>query len=393
MLLSLRELEAAKRVALGSGDREAVALFARLTSTRARPNLATGLGLQLAGPDWESLLHWNRSLHWQLPPEVNEPANTWPTATFSAAALVPIWHEPTGGSFWGDRALAWSADSQFFAAALRDQGLARGQIGPEGIRLERWQLPANTLCTRFLPASHALVAGLAGGEVSLIEKNGDLGPVASLRLPISVWSISFSPEGDRVAVAGGFPNPGTLLKVSSWQASHTGAQLEELREPGGSCYPIAVWSPDGRRLCWSRLWPYEQPNRFGFHGHPAFEAQADHISSLVFTADGRFLITASYDQTVVVRDGEEGQILGSPERFADRVFGATVHPQAALVAVGEGDRLHLLRLDPGEAPRFSRLSEQTMAKEVRSLAFSPDGRHLLVMTLHSLHLFRVELEP
>ena len=76
-----------------------------------------------------------------------------------------------------------------------------------------------------------------------------------------------------------------------------------------------------------------------------------------------------------------------------RQSGAAVHPQAALVAVGEGNRLHVLRLDPGEPPRFSRLSEQTMGEGVRSLAFSPDGRHLLVMTEIRLHLFRVELEP
>ena len=390
LLVNLGELEEAKRVALGSGDRQAVALFARLTSTRARPDLATGLGLAESG--WESLLQWNRSLCRQLPPKVDEPTNAWPTTTFSAAALVPIWQEQTGDSWWGDRALAWSADSQFFAAALDTKGLARGRIGPEGIRLERWRLPNRTRCTRFLPASHAVLAGLWGGEVSLVEENGDVVPVASLHQPDCGWSITFAPDGDRVAVAAGYPSPGALLKVSSWQAGQAGAQLEELREPEGDCFPLTAWSPDGRHLCWSPG-PFEQPNRLGFLGQPAFEAHADRITSLAFTADGRFLITASVDRTVDVRDGETGQSLATPERFDAWVYGATVHPQAALVAVGEEDRLHLLRLDPGEPPRISRLSEQKMNKGVESLAFSPDGRHLLVMTEGHLHLFRVDLEP
>ena len=291
---------------------------------------------------------------------------------------------------WGDRALAWSADSQLFAAALDTKGLARGRVGPEGIRLERWHLPARTRCTKFLPASHDVLAGLWGGEVSLVEENGAVVPVASLQQPDSVWSITFAPEGDRVAVAG-WTNPGALLKVSTWQAGQAGAQLEELREPDGNCAPLVAWSPDGRRLCWSP--GPAGPNRLGFLGQSAFEAHADDITSLAFTADGRFLITASYDRTVVVRDGEKGQSLAPPERFADLVYGATVHPQAALVAVGEGNRLHLLRLDPGEPPRFSRLSEQTMDEGVQSLAFSPNGQHLLVMTWNHLHLVRVELEP
>ena len=142
-----------------------------------------------------------------------------------------------------------------------------------------------------------------------------------------------------------------------------------------------------------------QPNWLGFLGQPAFEAHADRIHNLAFTADGRFLITTSEDRTVVVRDGDTGNSLAPPERFADWVHGAAVHPHATLVAVGEGKRLHLLRLHAGEAPRLSRLSEQTLNEWVKSLAFSPNGRYLLMMTgefdLHSghLHLFRVELEP
>lgn len=381
--LGLSEVEEAIRVTSSSGDREAAAGLARLASARGRADLATSWLLQLG------FAPWNRSLRWLYPLPVAEVPKIWPSVAFSEVTLAQIWAVETGNSTWGDRALDWSGDGTIFAAAL-DASLVRGHMGPDGVHLKNWRVRA--LCCRFLPESHAVLAGLESGEVSLFGKDGWIQQVEGVRMPGRVLNIEFAPEGDRVAVAAQ-TIPGSLLKISTWREDLVEAQLDEHMEFEELCYPATAWSPNGRQLCWSPG-PEEEPNRLFLSGQPPVEAHREAIGCLEFTADGRFLISGSCDRTVVIRDGVTGQALAPPEQFDNHVHGATVHSQAALLAVGDGNRLHLLRVHPGEAPRLSRLSELPVdGSAVTSLAFSPDGRHLLVMTEEQLHLFRVDLKP
>ena len=250
-------------------------------------------------------------------------------------------------------------------------------------------MPRWANCVRFLPGRHDFLAGLGGGEVRLLRQDGSQESLPGLHMPNRVWSIAFAPGGDRLAIAA-ITDPGAVAKVWAWQGEAAGNGIAVLREEQGDCYPLVAFSPaPGNGLAFSRG-PYGT-NRLQLGPEPPFEAHADWINSLSFTTDGRFLITGSVDKTVVVRDGRTGRNLGTPQRFEGWVYGAAAHPRAPLLAVGE-NRFHLFRLHLDDGMRFEKLAEQNLY--VTSLAFSPDGRHLLVLALPPrLHLFRVELDP
>ena len=114
------------------------------------------------------------------------------------------------------------------------------------------------------------------------------------------------------------------------------------------------------------------------------------LRSLTYTPDDLYLLTASDDGTVVLRDAAAGEPLAPPLRFDGDARAVVVHPAAALVAVGAGLALHLYRLDP--APRLDPVGELRFVYSVMSVAFSPDGRYLLALTYDArLHLLSVHL--
>jgi len=115
------------------------------------------------------------------------------------------------------------------------------------------------------------------------------------------------------------------------------------------------------------------------------------LGSLTYTPDGRYLLTASNDDTVVLRDATGGEPLAPPLRFGRDANAVVVHPAAALVAVGSDDgAVHLYRLGPG--PRLDPVGERRFGYWVASVAFSPDGRYLLALTSdRRLHLLTLHL--
>ena len=400
-LLGLGELEGALRRAFAlpeGGERlEALRTLARLAASHGRFDVASPIlpqyvdGCTEAHEEQERFAPWNNSLRWKglygrsLAP-------VWPKIAFRDVALVSMWVEGIESSWWGDRALDWSTDSTRFAVVFSDR-LGIGQVDGSGI--VRLSQPEITICVKFVPGSFTVLTGDSLGHIRRVDQDGSAF-IEKIRTPYQVWSISFSPLGNRVAVSSYLGNSGARLRIHKWASGSPGEKLEDVEECGSNCSPLCVWSPEGRGLAWSSG-PYYETNRLTILDnegrHRALDAHESSITSLSFTLDGGLLISASRDQTVVIRDRQDGHPLSPPERFENSVYGSSVHPQAALLAVGEGSCLHLLRLRIGDPPRLTRLSEHPMDENVRSLAFSPDGRHLLVMTRSHLHLFRVDLKP
>ena len=106
------------------------------------------------------------------------------------------------------------------------------------------------------------------------------------------------------------------------------------------------------------------------------------VSSVVFTTDSKYLITGSADGTVVVRDAGTGDARHFVE-FPAGVADLAVSPEGKLLAIGLFDGSVEL-WDTSLSTRS--LQKQFNSSYTYSVAFSPDGRWLVVGTLQTLFI-------
>jgi len=265
------------------------------------------------------------------------------------------------------------------SSAALAAGVTLGRFGTPGVR--HVATPSECTCVAFLPGRRSVFAGPSDGRVVRVEPGGSVVEVEGLRMPGSVYSLAFSPGGDRLAV-GCRTGPGAVLRVWEWRGTGPEAPGVEDRVPEGDyCFPPCAFSPDGRSLAWSPA-PWGPSDLVLLDSGRRRVVPAAHgstLRSLTYTPDGSYLLTASDDNTVVLRDAAGGEPLAPPLRFGDLVHSVVVHPAAALVAVGSNDgAVHPFRLGPG--PRLDPVGERRVDRFLFSVAFSPDGRYLLALT-------------
>lgn len=199
--------------------------------------------------------------------------------------------------------IAVSPDGKMIASGGLDRSLRLWDAGTGApIREARTGHGDAILHVTFSPDSRTVATASRDGTVGLWNvASGAL--VRSLAGHTDyVHDVAFSPDGRLLATAG---NDGT---VRLWDAT-TGAPGGELTGYSQGVYSVA-FSPDGRRLATGSgdgnfdVWMWDlttkQPIATDVGG------QNNSISGLAFTADGTRLLSASLDQTIVVRDGYTG---------------------------------------------------------------------------------------
>ncbi|MGE0421156.1 MAG: WD40 repeat domain-containing protein [Reyranellaceae bacterium] len=228
-----------------------------------------------------------------------------------------------------------------------------------------------------------------------------------------VHAAVFSPDGKRVLT-------GSQDSTARLWDTETGRELAVLRHPGGIGVAVA-FSPDGRRVATAsggtdiRLWDATNGAELA-HGKSAIDG-GTYVTSLVFSADGRQILTASSNGTASVWDAATGRewlildehdqwlmgavfspddkrILTVSQDTTARVWDAATSrelavlkghtswiwsgrfsPDGRLIATASGDGTARL----WDAVTFKELAVLPGADEdeIRSAAFSPDGRRLL----------------
>ena len=136
-----------------------------------------------------------------------------------------------------------------------------------------------------------------------------------------------------------------------------------------------IFSPDGRRVLTAsvektaRLWETDSGKLLA-----TFQDHIDAVFSAVFSPDGRRVLTASADKTARLWGADSGKLLATFQGHTDAVFSAVFSPDGRWVLTASADNTaRLWEVDTGKF--LTTFQGHTDA--VSSAVFSPDGRQVL----------------
>jgi WD40 repeat protein len=186
--------------------------------------------------------------------------------------------------------------------------------------------------------------------------------------PSTVGGLAFLPKGFRLAVAHyngatlWFPNaPQAAPEMLEWKGSHLGATV----------------SPDGRFLVTTMQEPMLHGWRLADRKHMRMSGYSARVTSLSWTAGGRWLATSGAPQLILwpfqAKDGPMGKEPRVLAPSQHRVAVVASHPKQDFVAAGYADGMVLLvRIEDGTGI----LAKNSGDAPVSALAWSADGRLL-----------------
>ena len=120
------------------------------------------------------------------------------------------------------------------------------------------------------------------------------------------------------------------------------------------------------RLC-------DTPQKLGAYCR-SFLKHGDLVNSAVFSPDGKYVVTASYDHTARICDAQTGKPVTEPMKHRDYVYSAAFSPDGEFVVTASGD--HTARIWDA---RTGKPVTEPMKHEnsVNSAVFSPDGKYVV----------------
>jgi len=190
----------------------------------------------------------------------------------------------------------------------------------------------------------------------------------------SVNSVSFSPDGTRIASgAGEYSKPG---EIKLWDAS-TGEELRTLKGHQGIVNSVA-FSADGMRIVSGagdndkpaeiKLWDASTGKELRtLKGHESI------VTSVSFSPDGTRVASAGgLDNTVKLWDASTGEELTTLTGHESAVYSVSFSPDGTRVASGSWSTIKLWDASTGEELRTLKGHENW----VLSVSFSPDGTRI-----------------
>lgn len=267
---------------------------------------------------------------------------------------------------------AWSASSD---GTIRGWEVWGNRLGPD-LRGHTDLIEAIAIS----PDGTRLVSGGWDCTLRLWDLQAEATPVCWDGYADFVAAVAFNPAGDRIA-SGSWDG-----MVCLWTLA--GDCVQRYTIVSEAAIACVAFSPDGHWL-WAGSadgylhgWNLQtQGNTLRFQGH------RDYVAALAFSPDGRYFVSASTDGTVKLWD-PTGHPLPSPlHGHTAAITAVAISPDGSLIASAGRDGYLRLWSPQGDAlahfcpirtiaPRVASPPEAPVP--LTSLAFSPDGEHILI---------------
>jgi len=262
-------------------------------------------------------------------------------------------------------------------AAAPSAPLAIPEIRPET------RIVSPVLSLRFSPDSRTLAAG-GYQEVRLIDTVNEK-VVATLGGHADyVRAIAFSPDGKRLAAAGGPCQRSGEIKI--WDLASR--QLLKTLQGHKDCIYSVAWSPDGKLIASGsydksvKLWDAASGSELR-----TLQDHIDAVFAVGFSPDGKRLASASQDRTAKIWDVASGRRLYTLSDASDGLISLAYSPSGRqLAAAGYDKTIYIWDLEDEDG----HLAQSLIADEdsILALLWSPDGKTIITSSSDGSIRFR-----
>ncbi len=241
--------------------------------------------------------------------------------------------------------------------AMAKGDLSAGMEMMESIGMTTGQKPANKNVMRIIDVA-------SGRQVRTIDLPGGFMNEMVGDSIMASSAVSFSPDGKLLASASGFGGPVKLIDVA------TGQELLVLKSALSLSVNSISWSPDGKRLAsahWGMKRNPADPNAsqdFSFEDMVfsikiwdaqtgaelnALSGHNNFVNRMVFSSDGRRIISGSYDSTIKIWDAGNGRELNTLKGHTGSITALDFSPDGRFIVSGSDDgSARLWKAETGE---------------------------------------------
>ncbi|KAI9682573.1 MAG: hypothetical protein M1822_006871 [Bathelium mastoideum] len=276
--------------------------------------------------------------------------------------------------------LAFSPDGKQLASGSADKAISMWDIAP-GTLLESDEVaghdPHCIVSMTFSPNGKQLASRSSDSQIKLWD--GASGALLQIHVG---GSMAFSPDGKQLAVGGSkilsiFGKQLTLGDCSNIKLWDTvsGALLQDFEgHPNSFMITWLVFSLDGK---WLASESYEKTIKMWDAASGALLQNLESHSVLdmlaPFSPDSKQLASASHDNAIKIWDAASGALLQNLQGHSDQILSAAFSSNGKKLASGSHDKtIRLWNARTGDHLR----TLQVHSGSVKAIAFSPDGKQL-----------------